>query len=199
MAGIKKADRDLIGQKFNKLHVIDKSGNIHKKGYLWVCLCDCGNICEVLGSYLRTGKTKSCGCLLIETARINIIENRKSAVKPYGVAAFNQLYSRYKCQAQERGIPFNLSTEEFRQLTSQNCFLCGSEPAQTERSHGRAYNGNYVYNGIDRVDNNKGYQFDNCAPCCGKCNRSKRDDDLKYHIEWVLKSADYIRANRLDK
>ena len=34
-------------------------------------------------------------------------------------------------------------------------------------------NGDYVYNGIDRIDNNKGYTIDNIVPCCAKCNYAK--------------------------
>ena len=41
-----------------------------KKGYLkYKCQCDCGNICEVQGQYLRSGDTKSCGCLKKESDR----------------------------------------------------------------------------------------------------------------------------------
>lgn len=29
----------------------------------WLCKCDCGNMTSVYGTYLRQGKTKSCGCL----------------------------------------------------------------------------------------------------------------------------------------
>lgn len=29
----------------------------------WLCLCDCGGLCFVRGTRLRTGETKSCGCL----------------------------------------------------------------------------------------------------------------------------------------
>lgn len=54
---------DLTGQKFNKLTVLyrifpnTKSGNAK-----WHCKCDCGNECDVVGTNLRTGHTKSCGC-----------------------------------------------------------------------------------------------------------------------------------------
>lgn len=55
--------QDLTGLKFNRLTVLYFS---HKDKFLhpiWVCKCDCGNIISVLLSNLKSGKTKSCGCL----------------------------------------------------------------------------------------------------------------------------------------
>lgn len=53
---------DLTGKKFNKLLVLERTENIGKK-VAWKCLCDCGNETIVEGYSLKTGKTKSCGCL----------------------------------------------------------------------------------------------------------------------------------------
>lgn len=53
---------DLTGKKFGRLTVLRASGN---RGIqpLFTCKCDCGNICEVRGDKLRSGKTQSCGCI----------------------------------------------------------------------------------------------------------------------------------------
>ena len=61
---------DLTGQKFNRLKVIEYS-HTNKHGAYWKCLCDCGKEIIVLGSYLRNGDTKSCGCLKREVASKN--------------------------------------------------------------------------------------------------------------------------------
>ncbi len=52
---------DISFQKFGKLQTSDKF-EIKKKAF-WFCLCDCGNMVYVCGHKLRSGKTKSCGCL----------------------------------------------------------------------------------------------------------------------------------------
>ncbi len=54
---------DLTGQRFGRFVVIkqtkkDKFGNRR-----WLCLCDCGKEKIVLVAHLRSGATKSCGCL----------------------------------------------------------------------------------------------------------------------------------------
>jgi hypothetical protein len=43
----------------------------------------------------------------------------------------------------------------------------------------------YAYNGIDRVDNFKGYEIDNCVPCCYICNYAKRDMSKDQFLAWV--------------
>lgn len=60
--------KDLTGQKFNRLRVLGL-GERNSAGQLqWKCKCDCGNIVLVTTTYLKTGHTKSCGCLNREKA-----------------------------------------------------------------------------------------------------------------------------------
>lgn len=55
--------RDLIGQRFGKLVVLESAG-LNKEGrQLWKCQCDCGNIHITTSKNLQTGACKSCGCL----------------------------------------------------------------------------------------------------------------------------------------
>jgi len=52
---------DIKGKKFGRLFV--QEVYCLNKSYYWKCLCDCGNIVIVHGNKLRSGKTKSCGCI----------------------------------------------------------------------------------------------------------------------------------------
>lgn len=58
---------NLVGKRYNNLLVIEKSKTIKTNNgstkIFWKCVCDCGNICEVEGQSLKSGNTKSCGCL----------------------------------------------------------------------------------------------------------------------------------------
>ena len=45
-----------------------QSGRAPNGEILWLCLCDCGELLECTGSRLRSGNTKSCGCLHREQA-----------------------------------------------------------------------------------------------------------------------------------
>ena len=54
---------DLTGQKYGKLTVIKRVENNISNRVSWLCKCDCGNETIVDSNSLRTGNTKSCGCL----------------------------------------------------------------------------------------------------------------------------------------
>lgn len=54
---------DLLGQKFGRLTVIEKSKQLYHGSVMWICKCDCGNIVEIPSSSLIHNRTKSCGCI----------------------------------------------------------------------------------------------------------------------------------------
>lgn len=73
-----------IGQKFNRLTVIS-NGIFKNTRYHCICKCDCGNITNPISEdSLKTGNTKSCGCLQKE--KVNLI----------GKANKNNTYTRGK-------------------------------------------------------------------------------------------------------
>lgn len=63
---------DLTNQRFNKLVFLYFCYRTNDgKGY-WLCLCDCGNICITESNRVKSGNTKSCGCLNNHENLINI-------------------------------------------------------------------------------------------------------------------------------
>ena len=58
---------DLTNERFGRLQVIKRYGIDNQKKPTWLCKCDCGNEKIVSGKRLREGKTKSCGCLSLDT------------------------------------------------------------------------------------------------------------------------------------
>lgn len=54
---------DLVGKKFGRLTVIKDTGERPSRNVVYECQCDCGNTKKVYGSNLKSGKSKSCGCL----------------------------------------------------------------------------------------------------------------------------------------
>jgi hypothetical protein len=59
---------DMSSKKFGKLTVVKEHGRNEKGVLLWLCECDCGNEKIASGGSLRSGNTKSCGCLRKEAA-----------------------------------------------------------------------------------------------------------------------------------
>jgi len=171
-----KRIRNLSGNRFGRLCAIKIVENPKSGGKMWLCLCDCGNICCVLSANLIWGHTKSCGCLRKERTALM----RKL---PKGQAVANSIYKNYRHAARKRNILFDLSKNEFMNLVTQNCFYCNKTPSQELNI--KECNGSFIYNGIDRVDNLKGYNLDNCVPCCGRCNKAKNNMTLEEFINLV--------------
>lgn len=53
---------DITGQKFNYLTAIKDTGERKNRAAIWLFQCDCGNFIECLGTEVRNGYIKSCGC-----------------------------------------------------------------------------------------------------------------------------------------
>lgn len=179
--------RDLTNKKFNKLSVLsfDSYKNYcNRRRCYYKCKCDCGKEVVISHDELTHGRI-SCGCALVDY-RKNIVAPNK---KPIGEAAFNKLFADYKTRAKRIGVRFSLSKKQFKQLTKGNCFYCNTEPYQiTQRKY---YNGPYIYNGIDRKNNNVGYEINNVVSCCGVCNKAKTDLPLDVFLNWLERIVDY--------
>jgi hypothetical protein len=93
-------------------------------------------------------------------------------------------YIEYKNRASKKNLNFGLSRDEYLCLITQDCYLCGKN---SNSQH---------LNGIDRIDNNKGYSLDNVKSCCANCNYMKKN----YVLEDVLNKFMQIHSfNIVDK
>lgn len=52
-----------IGERYGMLVVVARVQDGPRRQVRFLCRCDCGSEIEVLAASLRTGKTRSCGCL----------------------------------------------------------------------------------------------------------------------------------------
>lgn len=156
--------KDLTSLKFHKWTVLSLKEK-KKRDFIWNCQCECGLFKEVSSNSLRNG-SKSCGkCGTKNAKRTNHNIDHENELIAKNVLA------RYKCQAISRGYNYDLSFEEGWKILNSSCFYCEKSPSSFQtgkRKH------KFYYTGIDRVDNDKGYQLDNCVPCCKSCNSMKK-------------------------
>lgn len=178
-----------IGEKYGILTVLEKLDKTayNGKSRVYLCKCDCGNFKEVPTACLSS--TKSCGCLFeLQKKKISDI-GKNSAVKrtlPNKQSTINTMISAYKRSANKRGYEYNLTDEQFKSLIFKKCHYCGTPPNQL-KSNNKRENSKLLANGIDRIDNNIGYIFKNCVPCCKTCNRSKDIMSNTEFMNWILK------------
>lgn len=174
---------DLTGLKFGRLTVISqhRSPSSSGRGTTWYCQCDCGRVVVKNGYALRVGDVKTCGC---GSHPLKYSDPSRSA--------FNELLAQYRKNAKNTERDFDLSEDEFRELTSSPCHYCGDPPKQlgcyrSSRSKVTS-TAPYLANGIDRRSNDLGYDLSNCVPCCKRCNWMKSDlsyEDFVSHIQKI--------------
>ena len=168
--GIKKGTKIII-----KLKDVPKNSNIKIKYQ-----CDsCNKIFEssissIFGrcnsQYLKTGKTYCVKC----SPKIFFSGENNPRYK-HG----NIRFPEYRNNARRRGISFELTSEEFKNITSKPCFYCGGYSSdRNPKSRG---------NGIDRKDSKIGYVLSNCVPCCATCNFVKNNMGYSDFILYIRK------------
>lgn len=113
---------------------------------------------------------------------------------PKGESAFRKMFQVYKRWAKKKDRIFELSIDQFRGLTKSSCFYCGDSPNTTYNASKR-YNGYYIYNGIDRVNNSKGYVLNNCVSCCKTCNTMKSNMDLETFYDHIKKIYEWLELD----
>ena len=140
---------DLIGRKFNLLTVKERMG---RKDYciLWKCQCECGKEIITAGERLRSGSTRSCGCL--RKSPPYKIKDRKEAILK------NLFFKKIKKRSKNIEKPYDLSFASFCELVLSKCYYCGEPHSQISKDEAR-YKGKthfmsdtvILHNGIDRI------------------------------------------------
>lgn len=179
---------DLTGQRFGKLIVLGKINKNKNNQSIYLCKCDCGKEKKIRRSHLLDGRIKSCGCY-----RNECFSNRRKI--EYGLSAKRRVYYNYISHARIKKVSFNISFEQFLELTQKKCHYCDEKPSNIFKD--RCPNGYFTYNGLDRIDNIKGYTLDNVVPCCHTCNMAKRSMPYNEFIEWINKAYNNLHKENL--
>lgn len=117
-----KRNIDLVGHRFGRLIVLSRSTTSAK----WVCRCDCGNLVEVTTTHLKTGHTKSCGCLQKDIASeirgINLNGQRFGLLTVEGLDIEKSTSEKkyWICQC-DCGNRMSVSTGDLRSGNTQSC------------------------------------------------------------------------------
>ena len=155
--------KDLAGQTFGKLLALwplrqiryEPSKGRYRSRVYWVCQCECSAVVLVQKSTLTRGRQKSCGCSRVKEG-----------------SALRTLYAQARYKARSRGIDWDLSFADYLKIVFEPCYYTGRGPSNTFKPQHKR-DKPLEYNGVDRKDSSKGYNADNCVPCCGIVNKSK--------------------------
>ncbi|AGD92383.1 hypothetical protein LBA_00465 [Megavirus lba] len=92
-------------------------------------------------------------------------------------------YNKYELYSEKKGYDFELTKEEFKKIVESDCYYCGCPREK-------------YLNGIDRLDNDKGYIIENTVPACKICNNMKNSLN---ESTFILMCAHITTYNMLDE
>jgi hypothetical protein len=141
---------EIVGQTFGRLRVVaDIPGGKHPRV---ICRCSCGTWCDVDKHHIRTSRVRSCGCLGIETRKINGAK--------YGTASGTDLSEKPGYEAVHSRLRRRLGVAR-----SRRCSDCG-EPA-----HEWSYDGTDPNELVGAWGQPYSTDLNRYVPRCRRCHR----------------------------
>lgn len=142
---------NMIGKKFNKLTILEECKERKDRKKVYKCLCDCGNITNVVGTRLRSGTIKSCGCLISETSKKIHTKHGKRNTKLYNI----WVELKRKCYKSNR--------KDYKYYGARGIKVCDEWLNNFQAFYDWAVNNDYQDGlTIDRINNDGNYTPDNC-------------------------------------
>lgn len=148
---------DLTGKRFGRLEVLrrgeDRIEPSGKHRVMWICKCNCDkhSIVNVSGDALKEGRSTSCGCFRNESSRARNTTHGDTNTKLYSIW----------CAMKTRCT--NQNTEAYKDYGGRGICICDEWLNNYESFKTWALNNGYEQGlSIDRIDNDKGYEPQNC-------------------------------------
>jgi len=155
--------------------------------------CNCGNQSEGSASFVDS-KIKSLNKNGYTACRkCSAIYRKQSKTKD---EKLKRVFLKYKKSAKTRNLEFNLTLFQCLYLFKSRCYYCNDLPENVETTY------QIKYQGIDRIDNNKGYIQNNVIPCCSFCNYAKHyhsQDKFLEKIDKIHKNVQRLAERRTQK
>lgn len=144
--------KDLTGKIFNNLKVIEYSGKSKQNKSLWKCECLlCHNITYSISADLIRGHKVSCGCVRLMKVKEKIVTHNKSYTRLYNIWTD----MKQRC--------YNKNNIAYKNYGDRNITMYDEWKNNFQCFYDWAISNNYSDNlTIDRIDNNKNYEPNNC-------------------------------------
>lgn len=156
--------QDLSGSKFGKLTAIKVAYKNKNGESVWECVCDCGNVVNVVCSNLKNGHSTSCGCY----KKICSITHNETKTR------LHRIWAGIKARC------YNTNIAQYKNWGGRGITVCEEWKDSYETFRDWALANGYQENlTIDRINNDKGYSPDNCRWATQKQqSNNKRNNTL---------------------
>lgn len=178
--------KNIVGMRFGKLTVVARANEDRisstGKSAMWTCICDFGKTVDVLGTSLRRGHTRSCGCL----AHLRrVIAQRKHG-------GCNEKLYRVWASMKQRCT--NVNDKRYHRYGGRGISFCDEWKDYSAFSDWAKNNGYSDGLCLDRINNDGNYEPNNCRWVTNKenCNNMSRNVLIQYEgrVLTVSEAAD---------
>ncbi len=165
------------GKRFSRLTVIRENGR--RGGQVaYLCKCDCGKYTTVVSTSLRSGNTKSCGCLSID-----LLVGRTTT---HGLT-HHPMFSRWRHEMRrDADAEWTIDITALLFEIQPSCVICGSVKILS-------------IDHVRPVSKGNGLRSGNAVVLCRSCNSRKHNLDLsRLPLDWQVKieraALEFLRA-----
>ena len=175
---------DLTGKTFARWTVIAEAGRCKFNKVLWMARCECGQIRSVVGSNLKNGASRSCGCLREETSGARTHGRSKSAMyQSYATMisrCHNPKFPKYQSYGARGIVVCKRWREDFAAFLSD----------MGERPTGKT---------LDRIDNDGNYEPNNCRWATAEEQQANKRNTVRImHCGRTLSLAEWSRETGIE-
>ena len=149
--------KDISGERFGRLQVVRLSEARVNRKAAWVCVCDCGGMAVVVGTKLRGGEVRSCGCLAADVSA----QSMKKMATTHGLKGTPE----YRAYHDMINRCYKPRTKQFKDYGGRGITVCdrwlepdGQGVVNFVNDMGKRPKGL----SLDRIDNDAGYSPENC-------------------------------------